>query len=876
MSALAMDLKKGLATSEPAPVVAELVDSELDIGPREGGPAEGRYFLRRQSETSLSSESTSQAYLSCASRKGEPRSADEDDLAMPPPYESLGVYTHPQSEQHEQQEQPHIELNGREILELDSRPMVPAAQLDSVNYEPQAASDSEPSNIFNSVSNPTFSSPTDSFTSHEGLSSRESGSPIPPGQKRPSIGSARPLLALDTHMDRYRNVSRAKYLSPSSSLRSTRSSQGISPVTPWSTSSGCTGNYTMLSSVDTAFTSPTSPFSPIGYPVPPQPECVYINPKDTERCSRDLDDYALNPLPELPGDYPCISPAIPRGLSDPLLFSFEPKDNYSWMSSVDTTLSLGTSINVVFTDTDQGLITAPPVAPASCSTTRTLVESAWGALQEHVSSSLAKAAQIPGNPLAKQFQAESALTVFRRGLLSLRQMLHGKDPHDPLDYLCFVHIMYAFALVVHEDDMATRCNSLFKQALAYSAFVHPACSETYFQVVSTIWQPMAEDQSQQRTDVSPSRSLSKGKEPECYTNSRPAIGVDPLIVVAQDFLDELESTVVNGGGQGSAEAVPSALWSTHMAEMRHDALHTDAFAVTANYILQVLSQTFHDSTDLLSSLSVIGQRVKNHAVTTVRRLELEIMQAGKSLTSHPPQRSEEAAPPSPASMSFLQDEFLETLGQTFDDSEGMGPDFLEPIEVEGHRPQSDTGDTRISEGIDPTVDPSQLHHIDSNAHIPPMQMTASRPHTLPANESYATSSIPPSGPPPTTKPEAITPLSQVAAAADPSSTSTAGTPAVTTNPKSSKVEADECCEECGYRPKGAPQWFKGSMAKHKRLQHSTDPPVIYQCPFPGCTSAYKNRPDNLRQHQLEKNHFVGGGDNEAARRPSKKRKKGDS
>ncbi|RYP75733.1 hypothetical protein DL771_002220 [Monosporascus sp. 5C6A] len=721
-----MDLKKGLATSKPASVVAELVDSELDVGRREGGPVEGGCFPRRQSQTSISSESTSQAYLSCAigyrSRKVESHSADEDDLAMPPPYESLGVYTRPQSEQ---QERPHIELNGREILELDSRPMMPAAQLDSVNYEPRAASDAEPSNIFNSVSNLTFSSPRDSFTSREGLSSRESGSPIPPDQKRTSVGSTRPLLALDTHMDRYRNVSRAKYLSPSSSLRSTRSSQG-------------------------------------------------------------------------------------------------------------------TSINVVFTDSDPGLTTAAPEAPASCSTTRTLVESAWGALQEHVSSSLAKAAQIPDNPLAKQFQAESALTVFRRGLSSLRQMLHGKNPHDPLDYLCFVHTI---------------------------ALVHPACSEMYVQVVSTIWQPMSEGQSQQQTDVSPSRSLnSKGKEPECHIGSRPDIGFDPLIVVAQDFLDgtpELESTVVSGGGQGSAEAVPSVLWSTHMAEMRQDALHTDAFAVTADYILQVLSQNFHDSTDLLSYLSVIGQRVKNNAVVT-------------SLASHSPQRGEEAAPPSPASMPFLQDEFLETLGQTFDDSEGMGPDFLESIEVEGHHPQSDTGNTTISEGIDPTVAPSQLHHIDSNAHIPPMQMTASQPHTSPADESYATSSIPPSDRPPTVKPEAITTLGQVGAAADPSSSSTAGTPAVTVNPKSSKVEADECCEECGYRPKGAPQWFKGSMAKHKRLQHSTAPPVIYQCPFPGCTSAYKNRPDNLRQHQLEKGHFVGGGDNETARRPSKKRKKGES
>lgn len=86
-----------------------------------------------------------------------------------------------------------------------------------------------------------------------------------------------------------------------------------------------------------------------------------------------------------------------------------------------------------------------------------------------------------------------------------------------------------------------------------------------------------------------------------------------------------------------------------------------------------------------------------------------------------------------------------------------------------------------------------------------------------------------------------------------------------------KTEAGACCEICGYRPKGDPRWFHGSMAKHKKLQHSTDPPVIYRCQYPGCKSAYKNRPDNLRQHQIEKDHFVEG-DEGASRRPSKRKK----
>lgn len=92
----------------------------------------------------------------------------------------------------------------------------------------------------------------------------------------------------------------------------------------------------------------------------------------------------------------------------------------------------------------------------------------------------------------------------------------------------------------------------------------------------------------------------------------------------------------------------------------------------------------------------------------------------------------------------------------------------------------------------------------------------------------------------------------------------------------SKVGSDSCCDICGYRPEGDPRWFPGSMAKHKKLQHATSPPKIYCCPYPGCSSQYRNRPDNLRQHQIKKGHFVeseeGDAGEDVVRRPSKRKK----
>lgn len=90
---------------------------------------------------------------------------------------------------------------------------------------------------------------------------------------------------------------------------------------------------------------------------------------------------------------------------------------------------------------------------------------------------------------------------------------------------------------------------------------------------------------------------------------------------------------------------------------------------------------------------------------------------------------------------------------------------------------------------------------------------------------------------------------------------------------STKIESDSCCKICGYRPKGDPRWFVGSMAKHMRTIHSENP-QIFRCPFPGCTSQYSKRADNLRQHQIEKGHFVDD-EGKQGRRPRKRKRPSD-
>ncbi|EWZ79266.1 hypothetical protein FOXG_12505 [Fusarium oxysporum f. sp. lycopersici 4287] len=65
---------------------------------------------------------------------------------------------------------------------------------------------------------------------------------------------------------------------------------------------------------------------------------------------------------------------------------------------------------------------------------------------------------------------------------------------------------------------------------------------------------------------------------------------------------------------------------------------------------------------------------------------------------------------------------------------------------------------------------------------------------------------------------------------------------------------------CKYEPRGDPRWFRGSMAKHMKLKHSDKPPKVFRCDYPGCGKEYRNRQDNLHQHQRRHGHFTNGKD----------------
>ncbi|KAM5348358.1 hypothetical protein ACJ41O_008182 [Fusarium nematophilum] len=808
---------------------------------------------------------------------------DLDDAEAPPSYESLA--------------QPQVELYSNEIHEIDSceitlstivededeadtapAPM-PAPSMPPLPIQPLRTHPAE------LETGPTLDEPLVDWTTLP-----DTVAPVNLIDPGANAGPGRPILQLHTSdLEEYRRQQKQPRstgtVAPSTSVRSTTSTNStLSTNTTLSTASynispisGFSGPFSRGTGFESTLTSPADDLASPGGLF--RTDSFAISRKAStakDWGTFDKETSASSYLSELPADMPMLG-ALPAGdsLRNPLALG---QPDYTFDdSSLPADFSLGS--NLALTDNDAAM--APPLPPTLAEPTvgyyhnpRSLVGTAWDALEMHVSNSMAKLHQMSKNHLVNQLRNMSAHSIAMNGLETLTDILEGRQPAVPVKLLCFVHLVYCFSLVVHEQDAANRSPDLFAQAMSYSTWFSRQDRQLYIQIVDALWKPATMTEADVvnlvRAKASPSVSRSsslKGKERESAPVHQPS--TDSLAFVARYFLDQLEYATVLVMDEPVIQS--SDLYMQHL----HDpplVMHGDSpYAIATNFMLKHNFQPYSNDPAFAASLNDLVQRVNSNFVSTLRRLELELMHAGKMCLPsdvyfdhyiehvrkqmdslyhqnipHTNYRSSYyrhgvklietilngSAQPTPSqpvpnnvtpATTVLDelDEFIEAITPMDDFNFGTGPFDPEP-----HMNFPNTMPNL-------TIDPCTLN-----------------PQLLPTPEG--TCSV---GGPPTT---ANSPPSPAAAASSSSSAAAA------------KVESDSCCEICGYRPKGDPRWFGGSMAKHKKLQHATTPPKIYRCPYPGCTSQYKNRPDNLRQHQIEKGHFVDGQD--AGRRPAKRRK----
>jgi len=256
------------------------------------------------------------------------------------------------------------------------------------------------------------------------------------------------------------------------------------------------------------------------------------------------------------------------------------------------------------------------------------------------------------------------------------------------------------------------------------------------------------------------------------------------------------------------------------------------FAVTVKFILQRLHQEFSNASGLGSRLSGIYQSLASGSASSVRKIEIELLRAGRA-TMSAATYSGKFVP----QVRYLCDQLYAEHGGANSQRSvfyGLGITLMEAIIFEV---RTETG-VDLMGMDDPSLDEFLADFAnDFGDDTAPLLPKQGRVDDMAVDDTSL--------------------LDMLSKPAETNAAAASSLPTPPEGQEGQKSEANDCCDICGYRPKGDPQWFKGSMAKHKKLQHSNQPPKIYKCPYPGCNSQYKNRQDNLRQHQIEKNHWVG-------------------
>jgi len=458
------------------------------------------------------------------SKKGQLLGSDINDssLLLPPPsYDSLGIPP------------PTLdvtELSSTEICEIDS------TEVSAVHYPTTAGVDAiNPQALLVPLPPPPLPEldsampPSDPFAQWQPPQMMNSpfpfGYPDEYGARNPG---PKPTLQVNTHGLPARRhitprpaprppsvVSRSKGLSPSSSVRSTAStdttastssnvSSLVSPASNWS------GAWSMPSGVNTSLTSPIEGFGPFA--------------------DSALEHQFLSALHELPADIPLCKAEVMA--ADPLASFRAPQPN----DTIYATDLIVADVSTPMIDIEDATVGESNVC---CSETKSVIGSAWDALQEHLVSSTLKIQHVKGNHLADQLKQLSITTIATSGLRTLRALLNGGQPSSALDTLCFVHLMYAFSLAVHEKGASSKSKPFFLQSLSYTSSLPPNDQQAYTDLCFCIWQPPDVGEVEisrffaQGPHQSPSRSSSlKGKDRETGNGHH-----DSLLNTARDFLD---------------------------------------------------------------------------------------------------------------------------------------------------------------------------------------------------------------------------------------------------------------------------------------------------------------------------------------------------
>lgn len=87
--------------------------------------------------------------------------------------------------------------------------------------------------------------------------------------------------------------------------------------------------------------------------------------------------------------------------------------------------------------------------------------------------------------------------------------------------------------------------------------------------------------------------------------------------------------MINIHGQQSTEVLRSELYASHLPQNQPILQGGTPLAIASGFLVQKLVRRHHDCENFLRKLKVIGQHAQEGHYQTIRKLELELIRAGK-------------------------------------------------------------------------------------------------------------------------------------------------------------------------------------------------------------------------------------------------------
>jgi hypothetical protein len=421
--------------------------------------------------------------------------------------------------------------------------------------------------------------------------------------------------------------SRSKGLSPSSSVRSTTSTNStdsnattnsnvsslVSPSSEWS------GQWSLAPSDDTDITTVEEFF-------------------DGSSCQPDPVDSGVmlgaaagilfpECLPELPADFPLEYATLDLA-----------SDAFLHLAAAFPT-DLDPANDMLMTSTSSQQVRQWPAT--CCSEVKSIVATAYDALEEHIVSSSRKIKDLSGNDLAANLAARSMRSTALSGLDTLQKLLQGQLAASGEQLLCLLHLAYSLSLTLYEDEAGSRASQLFWQALAYRTWLPVEEREAYVQVVTGIWQPLGVSQAMIDHFVSQlplPRSNSKGKQLDNDDRELDIRLDDAIMATARQFLDTLEIALLSGEICGSIGLQSPGLSTKHLQDFSMvSTLNQPSTAISV--AISRLTRQFCGTPRLVGRLGDIARDVGSGKILSIRKAELELLQAAKVCLGSPFRRA---------------------------------------------------------------------------------------------------------------------------------------------------------------------------------------------------------------------------------------------